>query len=79
MPGITLGGRLHVFESAYESDGDPNLCTIRKYSVYTLYDFAYEWVYESVNDWVHLSKGKAKMTLLGIGMQKLNRVQFGAF
>jgi hypothetical protein len=36
-----------------KSDGDPNICTIRKYSVYTRYDLGYESVYES--DSVHLS------------------------
>jgi hypothetical protein len=40
----------------YKSVGDPNLCKIRKYSVYTRYDFAYESVYESPYESVYDSK-----------------------
>jgi hypothetical protein len=58
-----------------KSDGYTILCTIRKQSVYTRYDFAYKLAY----DLVHLSPRKAKMTFPGIERQKLNRVQFGTF
>jgi hypothetical protein len=54
-----------------QSDGDPNLCTIRIQSVYT----QYESPYESPNDLVQLSSMKAKIMFPEI----LNCVQFGAF